>query len=178
MRDEGQTLGRDVRLVRRQREHVRGVLSYLVTVHAAFALPGDEKCAGVFVVEGDEDGGRHIQGLGVDTNQVPGLINHDLSLGLSTEARHHQILPVAGPDHPGSLLGHNIAALSDRLAGVPGVEDPHPPVPADGGEVAATRGPAQTVDLLSVSLQHHGTVSFTQWGLGKLAMTNQAGRNL
>ena len=52
----------------------------LVTVDRGLAFAREEEGGGVLVEEGDEDGGRHVQGLGVGAAQVARLVDHHLAL--------------------------------------------------------------------------------------------------
>ena len=91
----------------------------------------------------------------MEGSEVPGLVDDDLPLRLSTEAGDQKVPAVTGPDHPRPLLGHDVAALPERLVGGPGVVDPDPAVPADSGQIATTLRPAERVDLLRVTLNRN-----------------------
>ena len=89
----------------------------------------------------------------MDTVQIFGLVNHNLSLGLATEARDDQILAVTGPEDAGALLGHDIPVLLERLEAGARTVDADPAVSADGGQEPATLGPGEAVDLVCVTLE-------------------------
>ena len=60
----------------------------LVRVHRRLALPAQEHGGAVLVVEGDQDGGRHVQGLTGHLFQIIATVQSQEPLRLSTEASH------------------------------------------------------------------------------------------
>ena len=89
----------------------------------------------------------------MDTVQIFGFVNHNLSLGLTTEARHNEILAVTGPEDAGALLGDDVPVLLERLETGARTVDTDPAISADRGQEPAALGPGEAVDLVRVALE-------------------------
>ena len=115
-------------------------------------LSGEEQSVRIGVIKRDEDGRRHVQRDRIQHAQILGLVHGHRSLALPREARDDEVLAVERPHDPGSLLGHDLAALEERGGGGAGVEEADLAIAADGGEEAAALGPLHAVDLVRVAL--------------------------
>ena len=76
------------------------------------------------VIEGNQNGRRHVQFRGGDLCQILASVEIDQPLGVLGEAGHQEELVIIGPDDSGPLLGDDVTPLLQRLCALAGVIDP------------------------------------------------------
>merc|ERR1719167_1439442 len=116
-------------------------------------LAGEEKSRAVLIVEGNQDGRRHVGHLYVEQLKVLGPVHRDGPLRLFAEPGDDEELSIVGPHDPRALLRHNRPALDQRVRRAMWRVDADLSILTSRGDVATALTPGKGENLVFVALK-------------------------